>query len=217
MVCNIGLAAVDWSEYARNKCAASVVFYAQMLFSFLRCPDARIIFPRVSPKCGDSRGGVPRNRPGGLKVRVRTPIVCRGTFFMDFGLLLGCPGGHFWRLFRKFSRKDAVWQPLVAILRATFLATIFPRFRSEFFTNPRPPGGARCAFGLGRRSPNTLQSFRSALCKKSRKVTPGAPFGCLFRRLRRLFRHRCPTFQEKGLAATTFVHSGFFIDFFHGF
>ena len=148
-------------------------------FSHTFHPNARIL-----------EGGVPRNRPGGLKVRVRTPVVCRGMFFMDFGLLLGCPGGHFWRPFRKFSRKDAVWEPSVAILRALFLATIFPRFRSEFFTNPRPPGGARCAFGLGRRGPNALRPFCSALCKKSRKVTPGAPFGCLFRWLRRLFRHR---------------------------
>ena len=149
------------------KCASTVHFlvlrhsvYAQFMFSFLRCPAARIIFSTFFTKMrGFSRGGVPRNRPGCAKVKVGAPAVRRGVFFMDFGLLLGCPGRHFWRLFRNFSCRDAVGEPSVAIPRATFLATIFSRFRRVFFTNPRPPGGALCAFGLGRRGPNALRPF----------------------------------------------------------
>ena len=64
------------------------------MFSFLRCPGARIVFSNVVHRntLVFGGGGVPRNRPGGAKVRVRAPAVRRGVCFYGFWALFGVPG-----------------------------------------------------------------------------------------------------------------------------
>ena len=121
-----------------------------------------------------------------------SPGACgaQGCVFYGFWAPFGVPGEALLEAFSQLFVSRRSWGAIGRDSESDFSGNDFSRFRSEFFTNPRPPGGARCAFGLGRRGPNALRPFCSALRKKSRKVNRGPPFGGLFRRLWGSFRHR---------------------------